>query len=227
MDLFSSPSALILIVAAISILCFIIHGLWFSGKPTNRKITNEERNKDLGDDYKTRGKVRIVAPDIPNEQEDEKKVPVTESIELEKDLSKQNTLEKSYEIFVVAPEGQEFCGEDIEEICKEFGIVRGPLDIFYVFEDSVKQDREVFRICSLKKPFSFPQDLTGYKTNAMALYMNLPKKGLAWAYYHSMHYAATIFEQRLSARLQDNRHNPLDEKKLEEIENLLRSYDES
>lgn len=230
---FSDPSAIILIVGAIAILIFLIHGLWFSGKPINKKI-NSNDSKEM--EFQNLGKVRIVTVDKPSddlelqrvEEELDIKVNNNNIEEVEnKTQYKEEPWQKSYEINLVAPLNMPFKGEDIEAICDEFCILRGEMDIFYVYENPQTRKDEVFRICSLEKPFSFPQDMTGYTTTALALYMNLPEKGKGFAYFKSIKVAANIFLDKLGGELQDNYHNIITEEQLEKMANDLRLYDES
>ena len=65
MSFFSDPSALVLIVGAIAIVAFVVHGLWFSGKPENRKLNQADRRDDEIRNSSEIGKVRIVSTDVP------------------------------------------------------------------------------------------------------------------------------------------------------------------
>ena len=56
----NDSSSLILIVGALAILAFVVHGLWFSGRSINRKLvmTSKEDQEIINSDAV--GKVRIV-----------------------------------------------------------------------------------------------------------------------------------------------------------------------
>ncbi len=231
---FSDPSAIILIVGAIAILLFLIHGLWFSGRPINKKInTNDAKEME----FQNLGKVRIVTVDKPTDDFELQKVEEELDIKANNNTSvddidnttqyKEEPWQQSYEINLVAPLNMPFKGEDIEAICDEFCILRGDMDIFYVYENPQTRKDEVFRICSLEKPFSFPKDMTAYTTTALALYMNLPEKGKGFAYFKSIRVAANIFLDKLGGELQDNYHNRITEEQLDKMANDLRLYDES
>ena len=62
MSFLSDPSAVVLIIGAIAIVAFLVHGLWFSGKPENRRLSkNDKRDEKLRNNSEV-GKVRIVRP---------------------------------------------------------------------------------------------------------------------------------------------------------------------
>ena len=58
----NDSSSLILIVGALAILAFVVHGLWFSGRSINRKLvmTSKEDQEIINSDAV--GKVRILIP---------------------------------------------------------------------------------------------------------------------------------------------------------------------
>lgn len=69
MSSFTDPSSIVLIVGAICILLFILHGLWFSGKPQNRQLkTDAKRDQELRKSNNV-GKVRIVTAEVPTNEE--------------------------------------------------------------------------------------------------------------------------------------------------------------
>ena len=41
---FSDPSAIVLLIGAIAIIVFLVHGLWFSNKPQTRKLSKNDKN---------------------------------------------------------------------------------------------------------------------------------------------------------------------------------------
>ena len=58
----NDSSSLILIVGAIAILAFVVHGLWFSGRSTNRKLNKTSKEDQEIVLSNTVGKVRIIRP---------------------------------------------------------------------------------------------------------------------------------------------------------------------
>lgn len=234
-----SPSAIIIIVAAIAIVIFIVHGLFFSSKPINRKLkAKDSKDKELLN-TKNVGVVRIISADNKDSKintdplfdnlEAEKETTVTDNITIEtKEEVIQHTKGKwkqSYEFNIVAPENEPFKGEDIEEIFNCYNMIRGDMDIFYVYENPQDKNSEVFRVCSLKSPFSFPRDMKGYTTPAIALYMNLPPKGKGIAYFKAITYGVEIFTQKLGGEVQDNSKNIINAVDFMEMEKALQEYD--
>ncbi len=215
----SDPSAFAVIVGAAAVLAFVIHGLWFSGKPANRKLDSSDKHDRELRDKEDVAKVRIVgtvsktAADKPKSQ-----TSIEEGV-------RQTTFPSSIEINVIAPQDKPFLGEELEELFEQYGIMRGELDIFYVYENLQQRTDEVFRICSLVSPFYFPKDLKDFSTGALALYMNLPPKGKGLTYARALTMAAKVFAQKLGGRLQDVHNNVLDDQKLKEIEDLMQLYD--
>ena len=61
----SDPSAIALIVGAIAIVGFLVHGLWFSGRPTNRKLNAKNHDDEQLLKQSDVAKVRIVSRDRP------------------------------------------------------------------------------------------------------------------------------------------------------------------
>ena len=130
----STVSAVILIIGAIAIIAFVIHGLWFSEKAGNRKL-----RKDNGDDAKILdaknvGKVRIVTADAETSKiqiEDSPKAGSEDNAEIE---NEELSVRKSYDFNVVANADRPFVGTEIESLMNEYGFVRGNMDIYYVCE---------------------------------------------------------------------------------------------
>ncbi len=240
----NDSSALILIVGAIAVLGFVIHGLWFSGRSINRKLkknnqTDQEIVKSDGI-----GKVRIVTTEknssggasietfnVQSKQEQKQKEKSAEQKTgaEEKETPADNALPEladTYELNLVADPEKPYLGDEIKEICDKNGFLRGDSDIFYVYENPYKRENVVFRICSLKEPFSFPKDLSAYETPMLAVYMNLPARGKAYAYFKAMRMAADIFIDTLGGEIQDNDYHPLDKETLDRISTRLKQYDE-
>lgn len=243
MSFFSDPSALVLIVGAIAIVAFVVHGLWFSGKPENRKLNQADRRDDEIRNSSEIGKVRIVSTDVPlksaatataNPQAASEvplpQSPVIEEItqeaaaQLERE-QEQKKLPQTIEINLVAPAQNPYRGEDIEALCAQYGILRGEHDIYYVYENPQERVNEVFRICSLKTPFYFPQEMAGFTTPAIAMYMNLPERGKASSYFKAMLTAVDIFTSTLGGSMEDNYHRPYTQEMFQDLENKLQEYD--
>lgn len=239
---FTDPSSIILIVGAIAIFVFLIHGLYFSGRANNIKLSQANKKKLSDGVNDSMAKVRIVEASpkkkeveivkegsfsTPNVEKPIEVQQVSQNVVnvTEIDDSKINVA-KSYELNLVAPEGMAYKGSEIQEICDAYGILRGNLDIFYVYENPETKDDEVFRICSLEPPYSFPKDMENYKTKALALYMNLPQKGKGYPYFKSIRMAASIILEKLGGHLEDNYHRKLTDQMLDEMALALRKYDE-
>lgn len=247
MSFFSDPSALVLIIGGIAIIAFLVHGLWFSGKPENRRLNKADRRDDELRNASNIGKVRIVttgetqqnAPDVRRdfglngsdpavsgtiiEELSPEQAALLEQEQNAKEQAK--PLPQNIEINLVAEQGRPYRGEDIEELCNHFGILRGDLNIYYVYENPQAKENEVFRMCSLKSPYSFPENMQGFTTPAIALYMNLPVRGKASSYFRAMLTAVDIFVKHLGGTLQDNSRQELTQEQLNELESKLKEYD--
>lgn len=57
----NDSSAIILIVGALAVIAFVIHGLWFSGKISNRKLSKTSSADQALQNANGLGKVRIVS----------------------------------------------------------------------------------------------------------------------------------------------------------------------
>lgn len=231
---FSDPSAIVLLIGAIAIIVFLVHGLWFSNKPQTRKLSkNDKKDQEIRNSDQI-GKVRIVSTE-------NKKTKQTYNLRKDPSASQSNIRplgivsssqdtsnpwKDIYEINIVAPADKPFKGEDIAQIAQEFGFLYGELNIYYVYEQPELRKDEVFRICSLKDPFSFPEDMKGYTTPAIAIYMNLPPKGKGFAYFKALRMAANILTERLGGVIEDNHHNILTEQMLNSLADGLAKYDE-
>ena len=177
MSFLSDPSAVVLIIGAIAIVAFLVHGLWFSGKPENRRLSkNDKRDEKLRNNSEV-GKVRIVTTDAPapaaaGSSESAGRIKSADDVssvvieEIPKDAvpnsakdPAERRLPQNIEINLVAEPGRPYRGSDIEALCAQYGILRGDLDIYYVYENPQAREHEVFRMCSLVSPFSFPQDM--------------------------------------------------------------------
>lgn len=246
----NDPSAVILIGGAAVIFAFLVHGLWSSGQPRNRKLSRTDAHDQELLHAEDVAKVRIISTNplsepgraaraaeaaaarSPMELRERElshfaTVSAAEVREAVVDIPEGAEWSRSYEINLVAPKDSPFRGEDIEAIANEYGFLYGELNIFYVYENPERRENEVFRICSLKHPFSFPANMDGYTTPAIALYMNLPEKGKGYAYFNAIKMAAEIFSLRLGGVMQDNNHRLITEEQLEQIGQGLLKYDES
>lgn len=336
MSSFVEPSSIVLIIGAICIFLFIMHGLWFSNKPQNRKLKqNNQHDMELSKSN-TVGKVRIVTNDPVGSDEPKTTKPVSikprastqkqvrlndgfgdEYSELQASVSvnpkvkrqnlgdtsnavstgqstglgsssplgpsgqveakvrlqtatpnematlqsnqamgskvqanvriepssdnlgvNQNTLSAkssqhpwldNYEIVIVASPDRPFLGEDIEALCNEYGFLPGyvedKLKIYSVYENNQDKSNEVFRICSMERPFCFPEDMRGFKTSAIALYMPLPPKGKGKAYFNALRMATEIFLNQLGGQMQDNSHQIISLDRLDDLAAGLEEYD--
>lgn len=227
---FSTISAIVLIIGALAIIAFIIHGIWFSGKTGNHKLQagNPQDAKLLEANHI--GKVRIVKADLETAQ-----IKIDDSSDKDTIAESDNNVgieaeakwAKNYDFNIVASQGQSFHGLDIENIMNQYGFVRGDMDIYYVYENPEQRLNEVFRICSLKAPYSFPADMRNFTTPAMALFMNLPERGKGVAYIRAMRMAANLFAQQLGGTIQDSHHNIITDDDFDKMEDALAQYDAS
>lgn len=291
MSAFTDPSSIVLIVGAICIFIFIIHGLWFSGKPKNRKLQKDNaRDQEISKSSHV-GKVRIVTSELSDNDDLEdnieisvgkinKSTPSANSYnnntrhmslpegfddsyeqlqnsaavsvnhkprntndaamgveEVAYDGSQYNNSEpvqnveprNVYELIVSAAPGHPYLGEDIEDICNQKGFIQGfikdNLKIYFVYENSNTKENEVFRICSMEAPYYFPENMKDFQTSAIALYMTLPEKGKAYAYFKALRMATEIFIDQLGGQIQDQHRNPLSSEQLDMIAAELQHYD--
>ncbi len=248
----NDSSALILIIGALAVLAFVIHGLWFSGRSINRKLA--KNNKEDQEIVKSEGvgKVRIVTAKEPSENTELKLETYGQPVKGQTQANPNNTNQvyqnknevnlessvtqnnapslikenSSLEINVFADPDHPYKGLDIEEICSKFGFLRNSQNMFCVYEDpSAEKPIVVFRICSLERPYKFPENMTDYKTQELALYMKVPQRGKAVPYFKAMCMAADIFVSQLGGIMRDNYEKTLTSEDLEKIEDALRVYD--
>lgn len=318
------PSSLVLLIGAICIFIFIIHGLWFSHKPQNRQLKkNNQQDQEISQSTHI-GKVRIVTADQPNNSQipddaldierigtinkrnrspyqnntqnnidennyqDMQQVSVSINHHNKSGYDIANNIEISdgsftpqsqmqnfnqgptqeqesfasqytnmadisnnsqnmlldranldpqrpwldvYEIILVSDPDKPYLGEDIERISSDFGFTQGyispDLKIFFVKElDQQSGYNEVFRICSMEKPYYFPKDMTGFRTRSLALYMSLPPQGKGYAYFKAIKVAIGIFLNRLGGHMYDKDGNQISTLYLEDLSEGLRKYDE-
>lgn len=246
----NDSSAIILIVGALAVIAFVIHGLWFSGKISNRKLSKTSSADQALQNANGLGKVRIVSSgsdeqnaasspksfkymDSQVQLEEPKKEPEAAdtlkmegaSIEPEAKIKPQDI----YEINIESENGHPFAGDHINELFSEFGFVRTKQGL-YVCPEAVGKDLSetqiVFRICSLTKPYSFPEDMKNYETPAIALYMKLPEIGKGEGYYTCMYAAASEIARRLGGKFTTAEGEPLSEQILNDTLELLHNYDE-
>lgn len=105
------PSSIILFVGAACILAFIIHGLWFSDRPKNRKLEKDsERDQELSKARQV-GKVRIVSSDLGSSDGQD-----SESIKISKESSTHQAGSKTkVRVSVRVPESADNFGiEDVQ-----------------------------------------------------------------------------------------------------------------
>ncbi|MCR5085170.1 MAG: cell division protein ZipA C-terminal FtsZ-binding domain-containing protein [Succinivibrionaceae bacterium] len=212
-------------------LALVIHGLWFSGRSSSRRLVKgNKQDQELLASGEV-GKVRIVSEEQSASEggestpgEDPRRQPPPSQVPDESLLARVQT---SYELNVVAPHDSPFKGEEIREFCDRYGFTRGTHNIFHVYEYPEQRQNEVFRVCSLKPPFYFPEDLNGYTTPAIALYMNLPDRGKAAPYFSAMRRAADFMVDAFGCgRVEDNFHQEMTPARLDEIALILRQFDE-
>lgn len=276
MSAFTEPSSIVLIIGAICIFIFIIHGLWFSGKPQNRKLQKDNARDQELRSAKDVGKVRIVSSELTDDSsasddidlnigkinkasvnEDthnnrrmslpegfddgydysasvnvnhQKRLATEQNLGVEEVYEERTPEPRSvYELIVSAENGRPYLGEDIEDICNQKGFIQGfikdKLKIYFVYENSNTKENEVFRICSMEAPYYFPEDMKGFKTSAIALYMTLPERGKAFAYFKALRMATEIFIDQLGGQIQDQHRNPLSPEQLDMIASELQHYD--
>lgn len=311
MSSFTDPSSIVLIVGALFIIIFLVHGLWFSNKPQNRRLKkNDQRDQELSRSEQI-GKVRIVTPDsfsatdgddldsiatikkstgssghgkrglrerelralkdndaslrmpdVGSDSYDESLQntasisvnPKTHGIRTEPSLNAYDAglnvdeiyqpqaepdyaavdagaaeEHNVYEIIIVADPESPFLGEDIEEICNQYGFIQGyiqdNLKIYFVYENAREKTNEVFRICSMEQPYYFPENMQGYQTSAIALYMTLPPQGKAFAYFKALRMATEIFINQLGGHMEDQHNRVLTTADLDALAAELQAYD--
>src|SRR5574344_545456 len=233
----NDSSSLILIVGAIAILAFVVHGLWFSGRSINRKLVKGSKEDQEIINSLSVGKVRIVIPQSVDTKSltsenttkietfvnkaENKTVPVEKTREIKQDLQ----VAATYELNLVSAEGRPYRGLDLEELFKTYGFIRGEKDIYCVYEDPNLKDIIVFRICSLEAPYSFPKKMDDFSTKALALYMQLPPKGKGFIYFKAMRIAANCLVEHLGGTVYDNDNKELTADKFDKLESELRKYD--
>ncbi len=244
----NDSSAIILIVGALAVIAFVIHGLWFSGKTSNRRLNKSSETDQVLQNSGAVGKVRIVSgagsddtqaadggslqisdtPATRIERQQQSRSEDNEGVQPPPAPIKKRRPDEVYEINVESETDRPFSGAQIEDLFNELGFVRSQNDV-YVCPESVDKDIEksavVFRICSLKKPFRFPADMKDYETNAVAFYIRLPESGKGEGYFNCMRCAAQEFADRLGGKLLDPNGAPFTDQKLDEIAGLLREYD--
>ncbi len=247
----NDSSAIILIVGALAVIAFVIHGLWFSGKISNRKLSKTSSADQALQNANGLGKVRIVSSgseeqnvssttpksfkymDSQLQLDEPKKEPeVADSMKLDNDASENETKVQPaeiYEINIESETGHPFAGDHLKELFSEFGFVR-TMQGLYVCPEVVGKDLSqtpvVFRICSLIKPYSFPGEMKNYQTPAIALYMKLPEIGKAESYYRCMYAASVELARRLGGRLTTAEGEPLNGQITNDALNVLHAYDE-
>ena len=234
---FNDSSSIILIVGAIAILAFVVHGLWFSGRSINRKLTrNSKEDLEIASSQAV-GKVRIVIPMSEKKGDNVSVSPKVETfVKASEALSKtseeniqsvSSVVKNTYELNLYAYEGRPYKGMDLEELFGNYGFIRGDKDIYCVYEDPQLKDKVVFRICSLESPYSFPEKMDSFSTKALAIYMRLPQKGKCFVYFKAMRIAANCLIEHLGGVLKDNDNHELSEENLDYIEHTLKEYDKS
>lgn len=235
---FNDSSSIILIVGAVAILAFVVHGLWFSGRSINRKLIKSSKEDQEIANSSAVGKVRIVMPQTDVSSTDSvsqkvetfvnktenKKTPLEET---SGEISSSQNVSKTYELNLYAAEGRVYKGLDLEELFGNYGFIRGDKDIYCVYENPSLKDHVVFRICSLESPYSFPKDMTDFSTRSLAIYMHLPCKGKGFIYFKAMRIAANCLIEHLGGVLYDNDNVEMTEEKMDSIERLLKAYDKS
>lgn len=228
----NDSSSLILIVGALAILAFVVHGLWFSGRSLNRKLVNTSKEDQEIQQSSAVGKVRIVLPKSMSVEADGDEVPRVQNFpakeQTKKDRNNNNRIiQKTYELNLIASEGRAYTGLDLEELFSNYGFLRGEKDIYCVYENPEKKDRIVFRICSLEAPYSFPQDMSSFSTRSLAIYMQLPEKGKSFIYFKAMRIAAERLVEHLGGIIVDNDSKEYSVDTLDALEHMLRDYDKS
>ncbi|MDD6206001.1 cell division protein ZipA C-terminal FtsZ-binding domain-containing protein [Succinivibrio sp.] len=228
----NDSSSLILIVGALAILAFVVHGLWFSGRSLNRKLVNTSKEDQEIQQSSAVGKVRIVLPKSMSVQADGDEVPRIQNFaavesDSKNNISKNRIIQKTYELNLIANEGRPYTGLDLEELFSSYGFLRGEKDIYCVYEDPETKARIVFRICSLEAPYSFPQDMSSFSTRSLAIYMQLPKKGKCFIYFKAMRIAAERLVEHLGGIIVDNDSKEYSSDALDALEHMLREYDKS
>lgn len=241
----NDSSAIILIIGALAVIAFVFHGLWFSGKSANRRLNKSSETDQVLQNSTNVGKVRIVSGTNTDDTShfDKKTVKIqdthafapekqkTITNEVKTIRTEENPIKRPPEIYEINVESETerpFMGTQIEELFNELGFMRSKNSV-YICPESMDQELEksavVFRICSLKKPFSFPEDMQNYETNALAFYMTLPETGKGEVYFNCMRCAAQEFADRLGGKLLDTSGEPLTDQKMDEIASLLHEYD--
>ncbi len=243
---FNDSSSIILIIGAIAILAFVVHGLWFSGRSVNRRLLKNSKEDIEIANSSAVGKVRIIMP--KNDPSDSKEnAPEVETFShkskqaapqpVKNAAVKQDQVigdaeiasvgepEKSYEINLFAVEGHPYKGMDLEELFATYGFIRDKNNIFCVYEEPRTKANVVFRICSLEAPYAFPVQMQNFSTKALAIYMNLPAKGKGYIYFKAMRIAANCLVEHLGGVICDNDNKEISEEYINRVEKVLKKYD--
>ncbi len=298
-------SSIILFVGAACILAFIVHGLWFSDRPKNRKLEKDNEHDQELSKSRQIGKVRIVSSDLSSSTEasdlgstkiakhsnargskttvrvsarvnlpsdfDQGKLDERASITVNQqrltnpdpygyqeapqgysepqpgyaapgyqgaapgyqgypDAAAEYTPERElYEIILTADRAHPYRGEDIEALCAHYGFIQGFVQdhykIYFVYENATTKDAEVFRICSMDDQYYFPENMQGATFSAIALYMLLPPRGKAFAYFKALRMASEIFLNQLGGVMEDQNRQPLTLQDLDQMALELQRYD--
>jgi FtsZ-interacting cell division protein ZipA len=242
----NDSSAIILIVGALAVIAFVIHGLWFSGKSSNRRLSKTSKEDQALGKAPGLGKVRIVTPEMPSDEEaaytggfkiQDSSVHQDEAPDFSGDedtsadasgarIRMVRKIPDTAEINLIAAKGREYQGEDIADLCKEFCFTRPPRRNIYVIPESNEHpEKVVFALCTLKEPYAFPDKMEGYTTQSLAFYMHVPSPGISRDYFHAMRSAAELFESRLGGELQDNNGRPYTPEMLDQREKEFADYD--
>ena len=157
----NDSSSLILIVGAIAILAFVVHGLWFSGRSINRKLVKGSKEDQEIVKSNQIGKVRIVVPqdnkdntataEIGKIETFSSKEPKAQAVKEHKDPKEalNEQIMTTYELNLSASTGRPYKGLDLEELFNTYGFIHGEKDIFCVSDTPNLKHLLLLSICCL------------------------------------------------------------------------------
>lgn len=163
---------------------------------------------------------------------DKKNIPASPSKEENPPAPQAKPAERKSEmiiaLYLVAQRETGFVGADVLKLFEELGLKHGNMNIFHHYGiGELKVQQPLFSIANMVEPGTFnPQTMYKFTTPGLALFMRLPGPFGGRVAFELMLNNAQRLAEELEGTLQDERHTPLDQKKISALRERIANFEQ-
>ena len=167
-------------------------------------------------------------PPPPSKQEIQQDSPTPSPSRKDNQNSSKRRSELIIVLYVVAQDESGFVGSDIFTVLEDIGLKYGEMSIFHHYGlGELKVKNPVFSIANMIEPGIFePQQMSEFVSPGLALFMRLPGPFGGRVAFEFMLNSAQRLADVLEGLLEDERHTPLDQKKINALRDRIANFEQ-